>query len=370
MANKAYKYRIYPNEAQKIQLARTFGCVRFVYNKCLDEQKRRHDAGEKHLSKMLLNSWCTNTLKKTHTFLKEVDKFALNNAIFNLDAAYNRFFNHLGGFPKYKSLHKSKASYTTNFTNGNIVVTENNIKLPKLGRVKAVIHRSADLSWALKSATVSMEKDGTYYASVLYEYNISYEPMISENAIGLDYKSNGLYMDSNGNCPGSPKYYRKSADRLSKEQRRLSRKVKGSHNYEKQKIKVAKVHKHIANQRKDFLHKLSTEIANRYNIVCVEDLNMQSISNKGFGNGKATMDNGYGMFLNMLEYKLQDRGGMLIKVDKWFPSTQTCSNCGHIQKMELSERTYICPECGTIMDRDQNAAINILNEGLKTLEAA
>lgn len=212
---------------------------------------------------------------------------------------------------------------------------------------------------------------------MLFEYDKPENTYIADktNAIGLDYKSDGLYMDSNGNVGSNHKFYRESHDKLAKEQRRLSR-MKGSkknepksNNYIKQLRKVNKIHRHIANQRLDNLHKLSTEIANQYDVICVESLNMCSMANKGFGNGKATMDNGYGIFLNMLEYKLADRGKYFVKIDKWFPSSQLCSCCGSRKKLELSERKYICT-CGLEIDRDLNAAINIKNEGLRLLEVA
>jgi putative transposase len=168
-----------------------------------------------------------------------------------------------------------------------------------------------------------------------------------------------------------PHYYRKSADKLAKQQRKLKHKVIGSNNYNKQQKRIAKIHRHTSNQRKDFLHKKSTEIANQYTCVCVENLNMRSMSNKGFGNGKATLDNGYGMFLNMLEYKLKDRGGYLVKVDRWYPSSQICHCCGRQYPItkDLSVRKWTCPHCGEVHDRDQDATLNIKYEGLRILEA-
>ena len=221
--------------------------------------------------------------------------------------------------------------------------------------------------WKLKSATVSQNSDGKFYASVLFEYedDISYQADLN-NAIGLDYASNGLFVDSNGRRGTNHKFYREAQKKLAKEQRKLSRKTKGSKNYYKQLFITNKLHRHIANQRSDNLHKLSTEIANQYNVVCVEDLNMAAIGNKGFKNGKATYDNGYGMFLRMLEYKLSDRGKTFVKVDKFYPSSQICSCCGNRKKLELSDRKYICT-CGLEIDRDLNAAINIKNEGLRLL---
>jgi len=226
---------------------------------------------------------------------------------------------------------------------------------------------------------VSQESDGTYYASVLFEYDdkaVSYVPDM-EHAIGLDYASDGLYVDSEGNRATGHKYYRESQRKLAKAQRKLSRmhgSKKGeakSRNYLKQLHKVNKIHRHVSNQRSDNLHKLSAKIANSYVIVCVEGLNMRAMSNKGFGNGKATMDNGYGMFLDLLSYKLHDRGKILVKVDRWFPSSQICHCCGkrHPAMKDLAIRTMSCG-CGLDMDRDHNAAINIKNEGLRMLRTA
>ena len=239
------------------------------------------------------------------------------------------------------------------------------------------MHRIPPAGWEIKSATVSQESDGKFYVSVLFEFD---EPVAIytadiTNAIGLDYASDGLYIDNNGNVGSNHKFYRESHDKLAKAQRKLSRRQgsrKGetkSKNYLKQLAKVGRIHKHIANQRLDNLHKVSTEIANQYDVVCVESLNMRSMANHGFGNGKATLDNGYGMFLTMLEYKLSDRNKYLVKVDKWFPSSQVCHCCGvlHPEMKDLTIRTVKC-DCGLVMSRDQNAAINILNEGLRILK--
>ena len=230
----------------------------------------------------------------------------------------------------------------------------------------------------IKSATISQDSDGKYYASILFTFDrIINNIAISDNVLGLDYASDGLYTDSNGNKGTSHKYYIESHKKLAKEQRRLSRKVGSkknqtkSNNYIKQLHKVNKIHRHITNQRIDNLHKLSTEIANQYDVVCVESLDMKAMSNKGFGNGKATLDNGYGLFLNMLEYKLYDRGKYFIKVDKWFPSSQICNHCGtvHTEMKDLSIRTMRC-DCGFVLDRDHNAALNIKKEGLRLLKTA
>ena len=375
MANKAIKYRIYPTTEQRIMFAKTFGCCRKVYNLMLtDKIEGYRSTGE-------FPNVTPTQYKDKYPYLKEVDSLALANVKMNLWAAFRHAFNKSykknNGFPKFKS-RKARNSYTTNNQRGTVAIIDDKyIRIPKIGKVKAVIHRKANEDWKIKSATISQERDGSYYISVLFEYDKVENTYIADktNAIGLDYKSDGLYMDSNGNVGSNHKFYRESHNKLAKEQRRLSR-MKGSkknepksNNYIKQLRKVNKIHRHIANQRMDNLHKISTEITNQYNVVCVESLNMRPMANKGFGNGKATMDNGYGMFLNMLEYKLADRGKYFVKIDKWFPSSQLCSCCGSRKKLELSERKYICTY-GLEIDRDLNAAINIKNEGLRLLEVA
>ena len=373
MANRAIIYAIYPNKIQEEQCRKTFGCCRFVHNQMLTIQQERYKNGEKHLSKFQANTYCNQHLKKEYPFLKEVDKFALTHAVYHLEDGYDRFFKHLSRFPRYKSKHKAKKSYTTNFTNGNIAVGDDYVKLPKLGRVKAKIHRKPEEGWKIKSATITQNRDGTYQVSILFEYiadTVSALAAAEDTAVGLDYKSDGLYTDSNGETCGMPHYYRDSAKRLAKAQRKLKHKTVGSNNYKKQQKRITRLHRHVANQRKDFLQKGSTAIAKQYDHVCVEDLNMKAMSNKGFGNGKATLDNGYGMFLKMLDYKLEEKGGSLVKVSKWFPSSQTCSCCGalHPEMKDLSIRTMRC-SCGCKIDRDYNAAINIKEEGLRLLSA-
>lgn len=373
--NKAIKYRLYPTTKQAVMFAKTFGCCSKVYNLMLNDKLESYK---------LTGKFVTVTpakYKKDYPFLKEVDSLALANTQLNLQEAFRNCFGKSckkqNGFPKFKSAKHSKKSYTTNNQKGTVAIIGNAIKLPKIGKIKAVIHRLPNANWAIKSATISKESDGKYYASVLFEFehNIMSVP-ISNNAIGLDYASDGLYVDDKGNIGTNHKYYRESHKKLAKEQRKLSSMVgsqKGetkSNNYMKQLCKVNKIHRHISNQRLDNLHKISTEIANQYDVVCVESLNMKSMSNKGFGNGKATFDNGYGMFLSMLEYKLADRGKYFVKVDKWFPSSQICHCCGrvHPKMKDLRIRTMNC-DCGLTISRDQNAAINIKNEGLRILKS-
>ena len=374
--NKAIKYRLYPTTEQCVMFAKTFGCCRKIYNLLLSDKIRSYQESGKFVS-------VTPAMyKKDYPYLKEVDSLALANVQLNLHKAFKACFDKTrkkqNGFPKFKSAKHSRKAYTTNNQHGTVAVMEHAIKLPKIGRVKAVIHRVPDTDWILKSVTISQEPDGKYYASVLFEYEkpVTKVP-VSDSVIGLDYASDGLYVDDQGNTGSHHKYYRESHAKLAKAQRRLSG-MQGSKknevkscNYIKQLRKVNKIHRHIRNQRLDHLHKLSTETANRYDIVCAESLNMRSMANKGFGNGKATMDNGYGLFLDMLEYKLADRGKCLVRVDKWYPSSQICHRCGirHPEMKDLRIRTMRC-SCGLVMNRDQNAAINIRQEGLRMLMEA
>ena len=376
MTNIAYKYRLYPNTEQQVLFAKTFGCCRKIWNLMLAD---RNEAYQKDRTSI---DPTPASYKKDYPFLKEVDSLALANVQLNQRKAFREFFRscrtkkNRRGFPKFKSAKKSKRSYTTNNQGGTVAIGDGFIRLPKAGRVRAVIHRPPDTEWKLKSATVSQSPDGSFWCSVLFEYEVHAVPVCADadNAVGLDYKSDGLYVDSNGSRPVSHKYYRESQKKLAKLQRRLSRKIgskKGeekSSNYVKQQMKVNKLYAHISNQRKDFLHKKSTEIANQYDIVCVENLNMRLMSNKGFGNGKSTMDNGYGIFLKMLEYKLENRGKYFIKVDKFYPSSQMCYACGeiHPEMKDLSKRHIYC-QCGYHNDRDLNAAMNIKREGLRML---
>ena len=372
--NKAIKYRLYPTTEQIIMFAKTFGCCRKVYNLMLSDKIDSYEE---------TGSFIKTTpaqYKTEYPYLKEVDSLALANVQLNLESAFKNHFSKTrkkkNGFPKFKSAKRSRKSYKTNNQKGSVAIVNNSIKLPKIGLVKAKIHRHPEENWSLKSATISKESDNTYYVSLLFEYECEIKEVpISDKVIGLDYASNGLYVDHSGNVGTNHKYYRESQKKLAKEQRKLSRKIGSkkneskSNNYLKQLKKVNKIHRHISNQRLDNLHKVSTEIVNQYDIVCVETLDMKSMSNKDFGNGKATFDNGYGMFLNLLEYKLSDRGKYFVKVDKWFPSSQKCHCCGkiHPEMKDLKIRTMEC-DCGTIISRDQNAAINIKKEGLRILK--
>ena len=371
MSYRSIKYRLYPTKQQAILFEQTFGCCRKLWNLMLSD-KINYYQNNKTNYKTLVSDY-----KKRYPYLKDIDSLALANVKLNLDQAYNNFFSKKSRFPRFKSRKHSRRSYTTNCVSNNIRFDDNHIRLPKIGFVKTKLHRWPLSDWKIKSVTVSQNHDGRYYASVLFEFESACEYVINKsNAIGFDYSSSNLYVDSNGNIGTNHKFYKESHEKLAKAQRRLSRKQGSkkneikSNNYIKQLLRVNRIHQHIANQRLDNLHKLSTEIANHYDIVCVESLNLRAMSNKGFGNGRSTLDNGYGMFLSLLDYKLSERNKILIKVDKWFPSSQICHKCNYRDKRlkDLSIRKWECPVCHEMHDRDTNAAINILREGLRLFE--
>ena len=321
-------------------------------------------------SKIDMNNYCNRVMKNDDAYLRDVDKYALTNAIFNAVSAYKNFFERRTGYPKFKSRKNTYQSYTT-----NIVSVENkHIKLPKLGRVRAVISRHPKEGWVAKSATISMDSGGRIFASVLFqlpEQEIILAPNpTKETTIGLDYSSPHFYVDSNGNKAGAIPWYRKAEKRLAIEQRKLSHCKRGSNRYNKQKAKVNRLYYKTANQRLDFCHKESRKIANSYDAVCVEDINLQNMA-QTLNFGKAVGDNGFGMFRNFLRYKLEEQGKYYIVIDKWFPSSKTCRHCGNINhELQLGQMEWICPNCGENIDRDVNAAINIRDEGLRMFYAA
>ena len=359
--NKAYKFRIYPNSEQRTILAKTFGCVRFIYNRMLSDKIKFYEE-----TKQKLNNTPAQ-YKSEFPWLKEVDSLALANAQINLQTAYNNFFRSPKiGFPKFKSKKSNHRSYTTNCINRNISIENGYIKLPKVGSIKMKQHRQIPSDYKLKSVTVSQTPSGKHYASILFEYENQVQEKIPQIFLGLDFSMHELYKDSNGNEPAYPRYYRQADKKLAREQRKLSKMQKDSNNRAKQRIKVAKLHEKVSNQRKNFLHKQSRQIVGAYDCVCIEDLDMKAMA-QSLNFGKSVSDNGWGMFTTFLKYKLEEQGKRLIKVDKFFASSQTCNVCGYKNSYtkNLSVRAWDCPECGAHHDRDINAAINIRNEGMR-----
>jgi len=373
--NKAYKYRLYPDNKQEILINKTFGCVRFVYNKMLANRKAIYEQYKDDKEALKQQKYLLPAdFKKEFEWLKEVDSLALANAQQNLNAAYSNFFRDKSiGFPKFKSKHHDRKSYTTNNQGGTIrLINNNTIRLPKLKDVPIKLHRQMPKDSRIKSATINKTATGQYYISILVEFEAIIEPIVPtpETVIGLDYSSKTLYVDSQANSAEYPKFYRQAEAKLKKEQRKLSKRQKEGKNRNKQRQKVAKLHEKVANQRKDYLHKISRKIANTYDAIAIEDLNMRGLA-QGLRLAKSTNDNGFGMLKTFLEYKLAEQGKQLVVIDKWYPSSKLCRFCGTVNKeLTLADRIWTCQECGMVLDRDVNAAINIKNEGCRILGIA
>lgn len=365
--NRAYKFRLYPNAEQQAYFAKAFGSVRFLYNQMLANRIALYE--QYGHDKELLKQHKPRTYsdyKKEYAWLYEIDNLALANAQINIQTAYKNFFRDKSvGFPKFKSKHCGHDSYATNNQGNNIRIEGKQIKLPKIGFVRVVQHRQIPDTHKIKSCTISLASSGKYFISILTEYD--YEPptptLDRRKAIGLDYSSPSFYVDSQGTEAGRPRFYREAEARLAREQRKLSKMRKGSANYRKQKKRVARAHEYVANQRKDWIHKKSKELADKWDYICVEDINLRGMAG-ALKLGKSTNDNGFGMFRTVLAYKMADRGKKFIKIDKWFPSSKTCSECGMIHDLRLSDREWAC-DCGVYHQRDVNAAINIREEGLR-----
>lgn len=305
--------------------------------------------------------------KNKFPWLREVDSMALCNAQIQLQTAYKNFFRDQSiGFPKFRSKKSSRKSYTTNYINGNIAVKDGYLKLPKMGLVRVKFHRQIPRDHKIKSVTYSQEASGKYFISILTEYEADIPRRIldTSKSIGLDYSSPHFYVDSQGVEADMPHFYRQAEERIAREQRKLAHMERGSSNYQKQKRKVALAHEKVRNQRKDWQHKKSFELSNKWDIVCVEDIDYKGMSGS-LRLGKSTLDNGFGQFRTFLDYKLAERGKKFITIDKWFPSSKLCRHCGCVNSdLTLSDRVWVCPSCGETIQRDENAAINIRNQGL------
>ena len=371
---KAYKFRIYPTEEQKIFFGKSFGCVRKVYNLMLNDRKKAYEEVKNNSSEKMTFPTPAK-YKGEFPFLKEVDSLALANAQLNLDKAYKNFFRDKSvGFPRFKSKKNPVQSYTTNNQNGTIALIDNKfVKIPKLkSLVKITLHRQP--KGLIKSATISHHSSGKYYISLLCKEEVSELPK-SNSAVGIDLGITDFSILSNGQKFDNNKFTSKMEKKLKREQRKLSRrallaKQKGinlfeASNYQKQKRKVARLHEKVMNQRTDFLNKLSTEIIKNHDIICIEDLNTKSML-RNHKLAKSISDVSWSSFVTKLQYKADWYGREIIKIDKWFPSSQICSECGHKDgKKPLDIRAWTCPICHAHHDRDINASINILTEGLR-----
>ena len=359
---KAYKYRLYPNKEQQEYFAKCFGCVRFIYNRMLSDKIEYYKE-----TKQKLNNTPAQ-YKKEFPWLKEVDSLALANAQMNLQSAYNNFFKRPEvGFPKFKSKKNHYYSYTTNNQGGNIYVSDKYIKLPKIGLVKVKKHR--DFEGIIKSVAVSKKPSGKYYVSVLYEMSESIKEVTPTSIIGIDLGVKKLLTLSDGNSYENNKYIEKYEKRIKRMQRELSRKVKGSNNYYKCKKKLAVLHSKLANSRKYYIHKITKNITDEYDIVTCEKLHTKEMIISGKKNtlSKNINDACFNEILKQLEYKSKFKGKKFYQIYEYYPSSQTCSGCDNQDKKykNLNERNYECTKCHLELDRDLNASINIMFEGLK-----
>lgn len=362
---KAFKYRLYPTKAQADKINQNIGCARLVYNLMLNAKIEHYEKTKKTLHVT------PASFKAEYDFLKLADSLALANSQLNLEQAYKNFFENPDhfGFPQFKSKKHARLSYKTNNQKGTIRFDGNRLKLPKVGYVKIVEHRQHD--GEIKSVVVSHERSGEYYASVLCEVKEPEKLPETDKHIGIDLGLHDFIVCSDGQRVEAPKHFRKSEEKLAKRQRAFAKTVKDSKNHEKQRIKVARCHQKIKNQRKDFLQKLSTKLINENQVISLEDLSVKSMeSNHCIA--KSVADASFSMFVNMLEYKAEWYGRTIVKIERFYPSTQICSDCGFQNKAirgmkGLKVREWACPCCGEVHDRDLNASRNIDREGLRIL---
>lgn len=359
--NKGIKFRIYPNKRQKELINQTLGCCRLVYNKGLAMRNNAFADGQKVGYNQTSSMLTDLKRQEDFAFLKETDSIALQQSLRDLDRGFKNFFEKRTKHPQFKSKHNNHQSYRTINQGDNIRIAGRYIKLPKLGFVK--IKQSMEVGY-INNVTIERTPTGKYFVVL----NVDFEPEFRPNnggVIGIDVGIKEFYTDSNGNVVNNPKYLEKSIRKLAREQRKLSRKQKGSNNHNKQRIKVASVHEKITNQRNDFLQKLSTVLVSENQTICIEDLNIKGMM-RNHRLAQHIASTSWSKFFTMLEYKALWYGSTIIKVPTVYPSSQTCSCCGYKNPLvkNLAVRSWECPQCHSLHDRDVNASINILNKGL------
>ncbi|AGK95658.1 RNA-guided endonuclease InsQ/TnpB family protein [Clostridium pasteurianum] len=396
--NKGYKYRLKPTKEEREYFEKAFGCTRKLYNIYVDmlyEKLENKNYVNGKVDYRTVKFPTPAAIKKEYEYMKEIDSLAFANVQLDFQEALKKYnkeydgktyrkkskklekttgkiltFRDIKGMPSFKSKRQNHHSFTTNNQKGTIsIVDECYVKIPKLkSLIKFVKHREIPEGYCIKAASVSKDCRGKYYISFTVEYYEEEKEITPENFIGLDYSQTSFYVSSEDEKANYPHYYRENEEKLKKEYRKLTRKKLKSKNWCKQKSKISRLQEKISNQRKDWLHKKSFELSQKYDAVCIEDINLRNIA-QCLSLGKNVQDNGFGMFRNFLEYKLQHRGKHLIKIDKWYPSSKTCSSCGSINdKLQLSERVWTCKNCNIIHDRDKNASVNIRNEGIRIYE--
>ena len=361
---RGYKYRIYPNAAQASSIDKTLGCCRFVYNHFLALRRDEWNANHVSIRYEDTSRLLTEMKRREETsWLKEADSMALQEALRNLDAAFQKFFQKLARYPRFKSKRRHQQSYRTrNQKDGIRFDGENHLRLPKIGSVR--IRKSRDFDGRILNATISRTASGKYFVSLCVEEDVAFAPC-GTGKVGIDVGLKEFFTDSDGRTVANPRILRKYQRKLAREQRCLARKMPRSRNRDKQRIRVAKVHEHIRNIRRDFLQKLTTRLIDENQVIAVEHLQVKNML-RNHHLARAISDASWSEFFRLLEYKTAWRGASVLQVDTFYPSSQTCSCCGHRNPItkDLSIREWTCPGCGAHHDRDENAAKNILARAL------